>query len=96
VIPLRYGAGVKGKTVEAMRYGIPLVTTDFGVEGLPGNYAFLSVANNSSDFATEVLRLYISNDELCRLSELSTEYIKESFIEKVAKDVLNAALTSIH
>jgi GT2 family glycosyltransferase/ubiquinone/menaquinone biosynthesis C-methylase UbiE len=96
VIPLRYGAGVKGKTVEAMRYGMPLVTTDFGVEGLPGNYTFLSVANNSSDFATEVLRLYISNDELCRLSELSTEYIKESFIEKVAKDVLNAALTSIH
>ena len=95
VIPLRYGAGVKGKTVEAMRYGIPLVTTDFGVEGLPGDYAFLSVANNNSDFAAEVLRLYINDEELCRLSRLSTEYIKENFTEEVAKNVLNAALSTI-
>ncbi|HMG83868.1 MAG TPA: glycosyltransferase, partial [Ferruginibacter sp.] len=38
VVPLRYGAGVKGKTVEAMYHGVPVVSTSFGIEGMPGNY----------------------------------------------------------
>ncbi|MGC8477724.1 MAG: glycosyltransferase, partial [Acetobacteraceae bacterium] len=36
VVPLRYGAGVKGKVVEAMRLGVPVVTTPIGAEGLEG------------------------------------------------------------
>lgn len=32
--PLRFGAGLKGKLVDAMQYGTPSVTTDIGVEGL--------------------------------------------------------------
>ncbi|UWX04295.1 glycosyltransferase [Pseudoxanthomonas sp. NC8] len=36
VVPLRYGAGVKGKVVEAMQSGVPLVTTRVGAQGLPG------------------------------------------------------------
>jgi glycosyltransferase involved in cell wall biosynthesis len=34
VAPLRYGAGLKGKIVHAMSYGVPVVTTDIGAEGL--------------------------------------------------------------
>jgi glycosyltransferase involved in cell wall biosynthesis len=32
--PLRFGAGVKGKILEAMAYQVPTVTTKIGVEGL--------------------------------------------------------------
>jgi glycosyltransferase involved in cell wall biosynthesis len=34
VAPLRYGAGIKGKSLDALRYGQPLVTTSVGAEGL--------------------------------------------------------------
>ena len=34
VVPLRFGAGVKSKVVEALRYGLPLVTTAVGAQGL--------------------------------------------------------------
>ncbi len=34
VAPLRFGAGVKGKVVEAMRLGVPVVTTTVGAQGL--------------------------------------------------------------
>ena len=34
VAPLRYGAGVKGKIVTSMMYGVPVVTTSIGNEGL--------------------------------------------------------------
>ena len=39
VVPLRCGAGVKLKVVEALRAGMPLVTTPVGAQGLPGSVA---------------------------------------------------------
>ena len=37
VAPLRFGAGVKGKVVEAMRLGVPVVTTEVGAQDCRGN-----------------------------------------------------------
>lgn len=34
--PVRYGAGIKGKIVDAWRYGVPVVATDVGAEGMQG------------------------------------------------------------
>jgi glycosyltransferase involved in cell wall biosynthesis len=35
IVPIFYGSGVRGKVVEAMAYGRPVVSTALGVEGLP-------------------------------------------------------------
>ena len=35
VVPLRYGAGVKGKVLEALYNGAPVITTSIGAEGIP-------------------------------------------------------------
>lgn len=34
VVPLVFGTGVKLKTLEAFSYGLPVITTDFGIEGI--------------------------------------------------------------
>jgi O-antigen biosynthesis protein len=34
IAPIRYGAGVKLKTVEALQYGVPVVATTVGAEGI--------------------------------------------------------------
>ncbi|MES1222592.1 MAG: glycosyltransferase family 4 protein, partial [Bacteroidota bacterium] len=86
VVPLRYGAGVKGKTVEAMYHGIPLVTTSFGIEGLPGDTSFISPQNNATDFSSELIRLYNAPDEeLATLSNKEADYVKEHFHFNVVK-----------
>ncbi|MGW8323943.1 MAG: glycosyltransferase family 4 protein, partial [Thermodesulfobacteriota bacterium] len=36
IAPLRFGAGIKGKINESMAYGVPVVTTSIGSEGIPG------------------------------------------------------------
>jgi GT2 family glycosyltransferase/flagellar motility protein MotE (MotC chaperone) len=36
VVPLRFGAGIKSKVVEALQQGLPLVTTPVGAQGLEG------------------------------------------------------------
>lgn len=34
LVPLRFGAGIKGKIIETMEYGVPFVSTSIGTEGL--------------------------------------------------------------
>jgi GT2 family glycosyltransferase/glycosyltransferase involved in cell wall biosynthesis len=36
VVPLRFGAGVKGKVVESLSRGLPVVTTSTGAQGIEG------------------------------------------------------------
>ena len=55
VVPLRRGAGLKFKTVEALSAGVPVVTTSVGAEGVgPGRW-FAGVADAPEDFADAVL-----------------------------------------
>lgn len=60
--PLRFGAGIKGKLLEAMQYGTPSVTTSIGAESmhykLPWNG---SIEDNAEEFANKAVQLY--NDE---------------------------------
>lgn len=59
VAPLRFGAGMRGKLCESMAYGLPVVTSSVGCEGIglvPGTHAL--VADTPQDYAAEVARLY--------------------------------------
>ncbi len=57
VVPLRYGAGVKLKVVEALREGLPLVTTPIGAQGLPGLDRVASICDGPQNFADTVCEL---------------------------------------
>lgn len=76
VVPLRYGAGVKGKVVEALYYGTPMVTTTVGIEGIKGAEEFMEVADEPEKFAQKVLTLYNDNDRLVKTVEDYQKYIK--------------------
>lgn len=91
--PLRFGAGVKGKVVEAMYYGVPIVSTNFGVEGLmPGFEEFITVSNTEQDFANSVLNLYDDNISLEKFSALSLKYSKEHFSFESASNIIQNIL----
>ena len=55
VAPLRYGSGVKGKVIEALGKGVPIVTTTIGVQGIPGAEAMAGLGDNPADFAEAVI-----------------------------------------
>ena len=76
VVPNRYGAGVKNKTIEAIQSGVPTVSTPVGAEGVPVNAAisvgaddnfgypsFLSVTDDATRFAERIVDL-LSNESL--------------------------------
>jgi glycosyltransferase involved in cell wall biosynthesis len=88
VAPLRYGGGMKGKVVEAMRFGIPCVTTPAGAQGFSGTSEFLSVAEDAASFATAVLRLLDDEEAWLRASRLSQAFARERFSEDALWEVV--------
>ncbi len=78
IVPLRAGAGVKGKLVEALHFGVPVVTTSLGAEGLPPSPTIIST-DVPADFATGISRL-LSDDESWReYSAAGQAYVAEHF-----------------
>lgn len=58
VVPLRYGAGIRIKILEAMAAGLPIVATSKGCEGLEIEHGReLLIADDPDSFAREVIRL---------------------------------------
>jgi glycosyltransferase involved in cell wall biosynthesis len=58
VAPVRFGTGMRGKVVEALAMGRPLVTTTLGAEGLGATAGRdLLVADGAGDFAAAVRRV---------------------------------------
>jgi GT2 family glycosyltransferase len=79
VSPLRYGAGMKGKIGQAMSYGVPMVTTSIGAEGM--NLAHRTnamIADSPRDFANALIELYKSQELWQKLSLNSVKHIKQS------------------
>ncbi|MHC8407253.1 glycosyltransferase [Pseudomonas sp. TMB3-21] len=57
--PLRFGAGIKGKIVEAMLCGTPSITTPMGAEGMHGEAPWPgAVASTARQLADHAVRLY--------------------------------------
>jgi glycosyltransferase involved in cell wall biosynthesis len=61
--PLRYGAGIKGKIVDAWRCGCPVVATPIGAEGMIDDDTSLDewggvIASNSDAFVEAAVSLY--------------------------------------
>ena len=92
VAPLRYGGGMKGKVVEAMRFGVPTVTSAAGAQGLAEALDFLAVADDAPAFARHVLRLLDDDQEWVRASQAAQAFARARFSEDalwsiVAEDV---------
>ena len=88
VIPLRYGAGIKGKVIEAMSNGMPIVTTSVGSEGILGAEHFMCIEDSKEGFARKLCELYQNERELIRISKASYQYIETNFSEQKAWDVI--------
>lgn len=63
--PLRFGAGLKGKLVEAMQCGTPTVTTPIGAEGLKSDTVTWggAICDNPQAFAKAAQKLYRNEED---------------------------------
>lgn len=88
IAPLRYGAGIKGKVIEAMSKGIPIVTTTIGAEGIANAQDIISITDDEKEFAKNVLNLYEDKDKLLKISDDMKKYIKENYNSEAAWNII--------
>lgn len=91
--PLRYGAGVKGKIVDALRTGLPVVTTGIGAEGI-GITSGLDgiVAEAPQDLAEAAIELLADADRCAALSAAGIDLIRKRFSITSATEVMTELL----
>ncbi len=93
---LRYGAGVKGKTVDAMRFGVPVVCTPVGAEGIgikPGRDAI--VAEDAPTLAKGVLELLNDPERCAALSVAGASLVRKRFSRASARKTVGRVFATL-
>lgn len=94
--PLRFGAGLKGKLVEAMQSGTPSITTEIGAEGMQDGLPWPGyISNEPEEFARHAVALYQSKKmwEECQLR--GAEIINQLFNRSRGKDRMLKAINEL-
>ncbi|WP_304343930.1 glycosyltransferase [Chryseobacterium koreense] len=82
--PIPFGAGIKGKLLESMEFGLPSVTSSIGAEGMNGNLNWNGfVCDDDSDFVEKSVQLY-SDENLWTAKQKNGFAIVENRFQKKA------------
>ncbi|MEN8187561.1 MAG: glycosyltransferase [Bacteroidota bacterium] len=94
--PLQFGAGLKGKLLEAMLYGTPSVTTSIGAEGMHDNMEWNGfIADDPDEFAKKAVELY-NNETLWNTTQINgVEIINHHFSREIFENKFQALLSNI-
>lgn len=95
VVPLGYGAGLKGKITQSLGVGLPVVTTPIGAEGFEDAGECMLVAEGLRELSEHVIRAYRDDQLWWRLSRagqaLVAEHCSPEVISKRLSELLDGA-----
>ncbi len=67
--PIQFGAGLKGKLLNAMQFGTPSITTSIGAEGMHNNFHWNGfIEDDPANFVEKSIKLY-SNEKLWNIAQ---------------------------
>jgi glycosyltransferase involved in cell wall biosynthesis len=95
IAPLRFGAGMKRKTVHYLSHGLPTVTTAFGIQGLSelaSNTHGAFVADSADRIARHVVTLLTNEVRRKEMSTSATRFIASRFSKHAYLEGLKQAL----
>jgi GT2 family glycosyltransferase len=79
IVPLRFGGGVKGKVIEPMAKGVPVVMTTIGAQGIDYADTCAFVADNPDAFAFQVTQCVNRRDEAQKKARNALEFIRRKY-----------------
>lgn len=89
--PIRFGAGLKGKLIDAMQTGTPFVTTKIGAEAM-----FCDFATNEPEFIEKAISLY-KNENLWKTAQQNgIEIINNHFDKTMHSPAFIDAIMALH
>ena len=79
--PIRFGAGIKGKLIEAMQCGTPSVTTSIGAESMQGDFPWNGFVEDSPElFANQAVTLYQDEKIWLKAQQNGFQIIKQRYM----------------
>jgi glycosyltransferase involved in cell wall biosynthesis len=94
--PLRFGAGLKGKLVDAMANGTPNVTTSIGAESMQGNLSWSGeIADSPEEFADAAVKLYTTKTLWEQAQQNGAKIMNELFRRNKFEDSLISTILSV-
>ncbi len=98
--PLRFGAGIKGKLLEAMQCGTPNVTSSIGAEAMAGILDWNGfVKDNPNEFVEAAVQLYVDKDlwQKCQTNgfDILEKRFKKVLFEKEFITKINSILDNL-
>ncbi len=89
--PLRFGAGIKGKLVDAMQSKTPSVTTDIGAEGMTGSLSWPGlIGNTPEEIAEKAVALYCDEQLWSEKSVYCEKLLQTVYDQKsIAKNLMS-------
>jgi glycosyltransferase involved in cell wall biosynthesis len=100
--PLRYGAGIKGKIVDAWRYGCPVVTTPIGSEGIEIPTSKHSntrewggiISSDNDSFVKSAVQLYSDKTRWSQSQSRARVMLKELFDAEKNLHIVNDSIVT--
>jgi GT2 family glycosyltransferase/glycosyltransferase involved in cell wall biosynthesis len=96
VVPLRFGAGMKGKVGESLAYGVPVVTTVIGAQGMElrhGQEAL--IAEDAAELAKAIVEAYGNRELWTRLAKNGSELISATSSPGSVRQTLKQTLADL-
>lgn len=84
IAPIRFGAGVKGKFIDAMQAGTPTVTTSIGAESMTANTCWNGfITDDPDDFMDRAVTLYQTPELWQKAQEAGKAILRETSDRRV-------------
>ncbi len=96
--PIQFGAGAKGKFIDAMLTGTPTVTTPIGAEAMNGDLPWNgAIADHNDDFIEKAIQLYQDKDLWLQAQKngialINIRYGKSKFIPLLIEKIKDLSL----
>ncbi|MFC1654068.1 glycosyltransferase family 4 protein [Patescibacteria group bacterium] len=96
VAPIFSGSGVRIKILHALSFGVPVLSTKIGAEGMKTDNRSGVIISDSSPiiFAENILKILNSKKESNRLSRDGIKYINKHYSDSESERIINWGLLS--
>ncbi|WP_437395481.1 glycosyltransferase [Flagellimonas lutimaris] len=94
--PLQFGAGIKGKLLDAMKTGTPSVTTSIGAEGMHGNLPWNgTITDNWDHFVKASVELYQNQTTWHNAQQQGNELLQAFYNKEALQSKLSEKLREL-
>ncbi|WP_417430278.1 glycosyltransferase [Halpernia sp.] len=97
IAPIPFGAGIKGKLLESMEFGLPNVTTIIGAEGMQINEDWNGfITNSDEEFIEKAILLYTNSEVWGNSQNFGFEILKQKFNRDLFENDFNEKVKYIY